>query len=525
VHRLLAKSPAARYQTAADLGADLAGAHRQLELNALVPQAVSGKDAIAVLPFTLLTPSRDDDYLGGALADAIINQLGQSGKVLVRPISAVMRYANQPVDPVVAGRELNVKVVVGGSVQRVDRRLRVHVQALNVRDGSTVAAARHEAEMSDLFALQDAVAEGLTRALGITCRDKHPSAAPPTMNPKAYELFLRACERLSRTNRWDARTAVDMLEDVTRLDPTFADAWARLGEGYMTMHQSFDPAGDWYPKAQKAIRRAIALQPQSASAHAARAWSLWSPTAGFKIRAVLRATTTAIRLNPACQSAWLRQGTVLHHIGLQDEARVCLLAALEMNPDDAFCLTFIGQTFLGVGDYDGADDFIARALRLDRAGLYVHLFRPAIALYRGRDDMLLRTIQEARATVGDDPLFHAYEAVFHARDGRSAKARGSLRKALAGRSQTHTHHTMHFAGAARALLEDRTRSVALIKKAASTGLPSYTTFRDDPFLVSLRGFGPFVNLLGALKKEVAGYRLQLGDTLVNAPAAGVAKSG
>src|SRR4029453_7685134 len=150
VRRALNRQPDARYQTAADLRADLAGVHRQIELDALVPQAVSGKDAIAVLPFTLLTPSRDDDYLGPALADAVINQLGQIGKVLVRPISAVMRYANQPVDPVVAGRELNVKVVVGGSVQRVDRRLRVHVQALNVRDGSTVAAARHEAEMSDL---------------------------------------------------------------------------------------------------------------------------------------------------------------------------------------------------------------------------------------------------------------------------------------------------------------------------------------------------------------------------------------
>src|SRR5216684_2327857 len=83
VQKLLEKEPGSRYQTARDLQVDFANLQRDLELGALLPAAVLGKRAVAVLPFKLLTPNPEDEYLGVALADAIINHLGGSGELLV----------------------------------------------------------------------------------------------------------------------------------------------------------------------------------------------------------------------------------------------------------------------------------------------------------------------------------------------------------------------------------------------------------------------------------------------------------
>src|SRR5262249_12125549 len=154
------------------------------------------------------------------------------------------------------------------------------------------------------------------------------------------------------------------LEEATRLDREFTDAWARLGEACANMHLSYDPSGKWHTRSQQAIRRALAINPQNALAIAARARVLWNPTAGFKVRLALRSCATALHINPACQPAWLWQGIILSHLGLQTDARASLLASLELNPEDAFAIPFMGLTFLGSGDYDGAEDFTQRALRL-----------------------------------------------------------------------------------------------------------------------------------------------------------------
>jgi eukaryotic-like serine/threonine-protein kinase len=512
VDKLIALRPSDRYPDARALHADLSSRLRDLELEAILPAAVLGRRAVAVLPFALLTPDPAHDYLGGALADAVINHLSRADTLLVRPTATVMRYAGRPVDPLHAGRELNVETVVDGSIQKVGTRLRVHVQARDVRDGSTVLSARHDADAADLFGLQDAVAESIGGVLGLQSRTEA-EVEPPTANAAAYELYLRAAERLSRYNRWDTRTAIDMLEDATRLDPRFADAWARLAEACANMHLSFEPGRRWHLQARTAIRRALALNADNALAHAAQGRILWNPTVGFKVRAALRATASALALNPVCLPAWTWQGVLFQHLGLQNEARRSLMAALSSYPNDTFAVPFIGQTYFAEGDYDGAQDFTERALVIDRSNLYANLFLPVIELYRGRRTEFISRLRESRERIGDDPLFVACEALQAAKDGRVARARALVKKALTARSLVHTHHTVHLAAAMHAVIGEPARSVALLRKAATIGLPSYTGFRDDPHFEALHGYGPFLTLMAALKKECASYQREFGSAV------------
>ena len=329
IFRLLRKVPEERYPSARDLRLDLLNLLRELEMGDSAQVGIAGKRVVAVLPFKLLTSTAEDQYLGVALADAVIHALGTGGDVLVRPTSAIERYAKQTVDPLRAARELNVQIVAEGSIQKSGTRLRVHIQAWNVIEGTTIYSAKHDAEIHELFSLQDELSSKLAAAFGLKQSDgKNRAATSTTDNPLSYELFLRAADRLARLNRWDTRTAIEMLERAVQLDPGFPDAWARLAEACVLIGTTQEPNPRWLRRASEAIRKALALDRHNAEAHCARGRLLWTPAQKFKNRPALQALREALHINPGCHAARIWQCLILLHLGLHDEARAGLMEAL-----------------------------------------------------------------------------------------------------------------------------------------------------------------------------------------------------
>jgi TolB-like protein/lipoprotein NlpI len=491
---------------------DLNNLLRDLELGPRLPAAAAGKRAVAVLPFKLLSANAEDEYLSVALADAVISHLGTSDQLLVRPTSTVMRYAKQASDPLLAARELNVQTIVEGSIQKLGTRLRVHVQAWNAADGSTLLSAKHDAEMDDLFRLQDRISDGLARAFGVRAPAAETAAAPPTKNPRAYELFLRAVERLSRWNRWDTRTAIEMLENATRLDPSFAEAWARLAEARRQLAIHFEPGNArLLQQAEREIRRALALDPANADAHCIRGRLLWTPTQRFQHQAALRAMTDALEFNPGCHQAHVERGCILFHVGLHDEAREDLTEALAAHPDDVSALAYLGITAVYAGDYDEAQHYHDRALSLEPSHLWANLFGIFIVLYRQQLDRAEQEIHAAGLLMGDDPMLTSLEALLWAKRGEERKANRALQRALRSKkSLVHTHHTLHNAAAVCALLDKPAQAVVLLRKAGRIGLPNFPAFETDPHFEPLRKHSQFVRLLSELKREWEGYRREFG---------------
>jgi serine/threonine protein kinase/tetratricopeptide (TPR) repeat protein len=503
LHRLLEKDRAQRYPSARELHVDLTNILRDFEMGGSLPAAVSGKRAVAVLPFKLLTPNVEDEYLGVALADSLIYALGSSGELLVRPTSAVERFAKQSTDPLRAARELNVQIVAQGSIQRSGSRLRVHIQAWNVSEGTAVHSAKHDAEIHELFSLQDALASRLSAALGLkaAAAESH-SAHPPTDNPHAYELFLRAADRMARLNRWDTRTAIEMLEQAVELDPNFPDAWARLAEACVLIGTTQEPHPRWLKRASEAIRKALALDRHNAEAHCAKGRWLWTPAQNFKHRPALHALREALHLNPGCHSARIWQCLIFLHLGLLQEARAGLMEALAAQPDDAFTLVFIGQTAMYRCDFAEAREYSARALSVDPAHIWGNGFSPGPPLYEGRLEEAEERIKLARQVLANDPWITSCEALLWVRRGERKKAEALAAKSLKPmKAFLHTHHLWHNAAGAYALLDKPEKAIALLRRAGAQGLPNYPAFRDDPFLKPLHSKPAFRTLLAKLKKE------------------------
>jgi TolB-like protein/Tfp pilus assembly protein PilF/predicted Ser/Thr protein kinase len=503
IRKLLEKRPDARYQSAREVQVDLTNLIRDLEMGA-APAAVSDKRAVAVLPFRLLTPHPEDDYLGVALADAVVNHLSAGGTLLVRPTSAVLRYARPGADLDMAARELNVDILVDGSIQRLGQRLRVHVQAWNAADGSTLLSGKHESDLVNLFGLQDHLADAVGRALGSKPASEAPSPTPvpPTRNSEAYEFFLRAMERLARLNRWDMHTAIEMLEKATELDPKFADAWARLAEACVQMGVTFEPGPQWFRRADQALRRALALDPTNAEAKCVRGQVLWTPAKRFQNRAALRLVREALEANPGCLQAQVWQGLILLHVGLHDTAREVLLAALARHPDDSRTLVFIGQNALFQGNLAEADEYYLRALSIDPASIWANLFYPSVALYAGNPERAAEKVQAAAKVLPGEATIASLEALLWAHRGENRKASQAIQRALrGGKPLLHTHHMLHNLADTYALIGKPVQAVNLLRKAAGMGLPNYPAFRNDPHFRSLHTHPQFLRLMGDLKRD------------------------
>jgi len=479
---------------------------------AALPVGLTGRRAVAVLPFKLLTPNPEDDYLGVGVADAVINQLGANGGLLVRPTGAVACYAKQAIDPLTVARELNVQVIVEGSIQKFGQRLRLHAQVWNAADGSTLLATKHDSEMTGLFGLQDKVAHAVEQALGATpTASSQAAAAGHTKHPLACELFLRAVERLSRVNLWDTHTAIEMLEKAVKLDPGFVDAWARLAQAYVVMAVTFEPSVRWIRLGDQAIRRALKLDPSNAQAYCERGRVLWTPARNFQNRVALRALGTALRLSPGCQPAKIWQSVIFLHVGMLEEAKQGLLSVLNADPGNTLSLVFLGQIAMYRWDYDEAEEYHLRAFHVDPTNIWAHLFYPTIAVYRGQLEPASERIRVARQLLPDDPWLRSCEALLWAKRGETGKANQLAHSALrGGKPLLHSHHLFHTAAAVDALVGNPARAIALLRKAGSTGLPNYPLFREDPHFHSLRERPEFVNLMAELKREWEGYRKEFG---------------
>ncbi len=157
--------------------------------------------SIAVLPFKSIDSVGGDEYLGLGMADDLITRLSNLRRIIVRPTSAVLKYAGgelntpsppNPPNPVAIGQALSVKSVLEGSIRRSGERIRVTVQLVSVCDGSSLWAESFDEKFTDILSVQDAVAERVSQALALrlTGDERRLLTRRYTNNTEAYQHYL-----------------------------------------------------------------------------------------------------------------------------------------------------------------------------------------------------------------------------------------------------------------------------------------------------------------------------------------------
>ena len=194
-----------------------------------VPQTIC-----AVLPFTLLNAPNGELFRGVGMADTLITKLSGLKRLVVRPTSAVLHYAEAKDDVLAVGRELHVGSILDGTIQHTNNQIRVNVQLIDVNDGKTIWAAGFDEKYSNIFAVQDCIANQVARALQIklTGTEKQQLTKSLTEDIDAYTLYIKG------RYFWDSRTEQGLLKglqfarEVIAVDEQNALAHVGLADSY-----------------------------------------------------------------------------------------------------------------------------------------------------------------------------------------------------------------------------------------------------------------------------------------------------
>lgn len=236
------------------------------------PTAVSTDSvrSIAVLPFQPLVREESDASLEMGMADTLIARLSNIRDIIVRPMSAVRKQAELRQDALLAGRDLGVESVLEGSLQRCGNKIRVTVRLLNVSDGASLWAGTFDEEMTDIFALQDAISERVVQALALelSSDDKMRLTKRDTANTKAYQLYLKGRYYWWKSSPEEYRKSRDYFHRAVEEDPSYALGYCGLNSFYgFGAAWGLLPPDEGWPKAEWAVTKALELDDQLAEAH------------------------------------------------------------------------------------------------------------------------------------------------------------------------------------------------------------------------------------------------------------------
>jgi len=331
-----------------------------------VAPAAKQSQTIAVLPFKPMNQVGQDKFLELGMADALITRLSNLKEIVVRPTSAVRKYASQEQDPVSAGRELRVTSVLEGSVQRLNDRIRVTVQLISVEDGNPLWAEKFDEKFENIFALQDAISEKIAERLAVklTGKDTQRLTKRSTQNTEAYQLYLKGVFYRDKLNDQELRKAVQSFEQAITVDPNYAEAYAGLSSALgPMMFFGFLPLSEGRPRMLAAVTKALKLDDTLAEAqNESGVFKLfyeydWSGAEG--------AFRRAIELNPNYALAHHMYANLLMDTGRFDEAIAERKQALELDPLSVRTSALLAWDYYIAGRYDEAIEQYRKASELD----------------------------------------------------------------------------------------------------------------------------------------------------------------
>jgi serine/threonine protein kinase/Tfp pilus assembly protein PilF len=320
--------------------------------------------SVAVLPFTDLSPQRDQEYFSAGLAQEILDALAQVRGL--RVAGRISSFALKGEDDLrTVGRKLGVRAVLEGSVRKSGDRVRITAQLVEVRGGYELWSRTFDRELRDVFAVQDEIAKAVVGALQVKllAGDEPTTKAQRTSSPEAHTQYLLGRQLYARHTTDGYRRAAEAYEKAIALDPGYAAAHAWLGLALRDVAAD-DPASAAVlrRRAVAEVERAVVLGPDLPDAWAARgflriAWTHdWAGARSDLAR--------ALALNPSDSPARRRQGILLASLGRAEEAVPVLRQAIDLDPLDSTTWERLAYVEMSLGRFDAARDALRRALEI-----------------------------------------------------------------------------------------------------------------------------------------------------------------
>jgi serine/threonine protein kinase len=268
VQKALARTPIDRFET----GTQFAAALAEVETPTVAAAAPAAPEkSIAVLPFANLSTDPENEYFADGVTEEILNALSQVAELRVAGRMSSFSLKGKHQDLKAIGEQLHVRHVLGGSVRRAGKRVRITAQLVDATDGYHIWSEKYDREIEDVFAVQDeiatAIAAKMKTALNVGAAAK---AQRATASIEAYEAYLKGRALLYRRGQ-SIREGMALMEKALALDPEYGLAWSGLADTYSLLgYYGMMPPEVARQKAGEASANALRFAPDLAESHTSR---------------------------------------------------------------------------------------------------------------------------------------------------------------------------------------------------------------------------------------------------------------
>jgi adenylate cyclase len=332
------------------------------------------KPSIVVLPFDNMSKDPEQEYFSDGLTEVLTGDLSKISSLFVIARNSAFTYKGKAVKVQDVGREMGVRYVLEGSVQKADQQVRITVQLIEATTGHHLWSEQYDRPLKEIFALQDEIVQKIvtTLKLQLTLVERGIIVRKNTDNLEAYDAFLRGAESFWRATKETNAQARQMYEKAVALDPQYAEACAELGYTYWrewSSRWSADP---------QTLERALALAQQAVALDDSLPWahSLLSGVYYWKqqYEQAITEGERAIALDPNNADSYAVQAEALLFAGRPEEALRMVEQAMRLNPRYPFWYLFeLGFAYRFTGQYAEAIATLKEVISRNPNFIYAHL--------------------------------------------------------------------------------------------------------------------------------------------------------
>ena len=391
----------------------------------LAGPASAGIESVAVLPFVAAGGASDTEYLTDGITESLINGLAQLPGLRVSARSVVFRYKGQDVDPQQAGNDLNVRAVITGRVSVRDNRLVIQADLINVQDASQLWGNQYNRPASDLLAVQEDITKEILDKLRprLSGEDKERVTRRHTDNPEAYQLYLQGRYHWNTGTIAGYKKSIEYFQQAIAKDPTYALAYAGLADSHLLLGSYWVES---ITEARAAALEATKLDPDLAEAHVAlghiKLWLEWDWPAAE------REFTKGIELNGASALAHNQYAMYLATLGRLPDALAEVKRAQDLDPLSPIINADLGWYLLYAGQPVDAIAQFRKTLEFDANSVSAHRGLGIAYSQENRHVEAIAELKRALTLSQNSPVVLGHLGAAYARKGDRTAAESTLRE-------------------------------------------------------------------------------------------------
>jgi adenylate cyclase len=356
---------------------------------------------VLVLPFANLSNDPNQDYFADGITENLTTDLSRIRDSFIIARNTAFTFKGKAVDAKEIGKELGVRYVLEGSVQRDQNRVRVNAQLIDAETGTHIWADRFEEDVADLFKLQDEVVARLGRSMDFALTKAESEKGGRSKNPDAADLAMRGndlvwqCSKEFRDCLHEARA---LFERTLEIDPNDVRALAGSAQTYVFdwLNGWGDPGTDYDAKILGLSNQAINLAPDDPDVYFAKAQYL-----GLSRRPseALDAANAGLAIDPNVVGLLIARAIAENSLGRYALAKTDMERAMRLSPRDRYVGVFhvdLGEAEIGLGNFDAAIDEFHKAIDAGYRPFFAYTNLAAAYAHAGKMDEAKAALAQAR---------------------------------------------------------------------------------------------------------------------------------